>query len=74
MALCVQAMYECVKAGDIDLLDDLLDLPAADINMTWVGLHQTTTTLLMLMYFFDLARGSVGTVLLSECLVIYIYP
>ena len=34
-------MFECVWEGDIDLLDDLLDLPGADINQTWV--HNLTT-------------------------------
>ncbi|GFO44083.1 hypothetical protein PoB_007058800 [Plakobranchus ocellatus] len=28
-------MHECVKSGDIDSLEDCLDLPHADINMTW---------------------------------------
>lgn len=28
-------MHECVKSGDIDSLEDCLDLPGADINMTW---------------------------------------
>ena len=32
----VQAIFECVWEGDIDLLDDLLDLPGAHINITWV--------------------------------------
>ena len=30
-------MYESVISGDIDLLDDLMDEPAADINMIWVS-------------------------------------
>ena len=38
--LFLQAMFECVWEGDIDLLDDLLDLPGADINQTWV--HELT--------------------------------
>ena len=34
-------MYKSVIAGDIDLLDDLMDLPGANINMTWVNnLHK----------------------------------
>ena len=32
----LKAMYQAVCEGDIDLLDDLLDLAGADINMTWV--------------------------------------
>ncbi|GFS24751.1 hypothetical protein ElyMa_005165400, partial [Elysia marginata] len=28
-------MHECVKSGDIDSLEDCLDLPGADMNMTW---------------------------------------
>ena len=30
-------MYDSVKSGDIDLLDDLLDLPGASIDMEWVS-------------------------------------
>ena len=29
-------MYAAVREGNIELLDDLLDLPGADINMEWV--------------------------------------
>ena len=35
--VCLQAMYHAVKNGDIDLLDDLLDLPYANIRMEWVS-------------------------------------
>ena len=31
-------MYDAVRTGNIDLMDDLLDLPGADINMEWVSL------------------------------------
>ncbi|ELU03133.1 hypothetical protein CAPTEDRAFT_223022 [Capitella teleta] len=31
-------IYHAVRKGNIEELDDLLDLPKADINMTWVGL------------------------------------
>ena len=37
--LVFQAMYEAVMCGDIDLLDDLMDIPGADINMEWVSLE-----------------------------------
>ena len=35
--LVLQAMYEAVKDGDIDLLEDLLEKPNADINMVYVS-------------------------------------
>ena len=36
-ALVLQAMYEVVKEGDIDLLEDLLEKPNADITMVYVS-------------------------------------
>ena len=38
--LVLQAMYEAVKDGDIDLLEDLLEKPNADINMVYVSANQ----------------------------------
>ena len=37
----IKALYEAVVDGNIDLVDDLLDLPSADINMEWVGIHMS---------------------------------
>ena len=33
-----QEMHDAVKAGDIDLLEDLLDKPNADITMVYVSM------------------------------------
>ena len=30
-------MYDATKDGNIELFDDLLDIPGADINMEWVS-------------------------------------
>ncbi|KAL8569892.1 hypothetical protein ACOMHN_014112 [Nucella lapillus] len=38
-------MHEAVKAGDIDLLEDLLDKPNADINMVYFGDNLLVTAL-----------------------------